>query len=223
MAHLSGSDSYQGVVFDVDDTLYLEKDYVRSGFSFLNSWAVERLGVREFGSTCFNLFERGVRQTIFDVALDELKVEKSLELISELVSAYRNHQPSIELTADSRIALDLLCETKRIAFLTGGPVESQLAKVSALGLDRYSKDIVFSGIAGPEYDKPHPSSWEKMQDIMGLPAKSLLYIGDNPEKDFQAPLELGWGVARVRRIGSLNFDVATPTSLPELQELLELL
>lgn len=223
MALLSRLDSYQGVVFDVDDTLYLEKDYVLSGFSFLNSWAVEKLGVPEFGAICFKLFEQGVRQTIFDVALDELKVNKSPELISELVWAYRNHQPSIELTADSKTVLDAICETKRIAFLTGGPVESQQAKVSALGLDKYSNDIVFSGIYGPEFDKPHPSGWQAMQEMLGLPASSLIYIGDNPEKDFEAPTELGWSAARIRRIGSLNFDVASPTSLPELQDLLELL
>jgi len=223
MANLSRLDSYQGVIFDIDDTLYLEQDYVRSGFTFLNEWALERLGIQGFGNTCFNLFQQGVRQTIFDVALDALKVDKSPALIGALVSAYRNHQPTIELTGDSRIALDLLCQTKRIAFLTGGPVESQRAKVSALGLDRYSKDIVFSGISGPEYDKPHPSSWLKMQEIMDLPADSLIYIGDNPKKDFDAPVELGWGALRVRRVGSLNFDVESPSSIPELNDLLEIL
>ncbi len=215
-------DNYRGVVFDVDDTLYLERDYVRSGFTFLDEWAFEQLGIQEFGARCFRLFEQGDRQTIFDVVLDEFKVVKSPELLGELVSAYRNHKPSIELTADSRIALDSLCETRRIAFLTGGPVESQKAKVAALGLEKFSSDIVFSGISGPEYDKPHPSSWQKMQEIIDLPAGSLIYIGDNPKKDFEAPLELGWGAARIRRIGSLNFDAETPTSIPESRDMFDL-
>lgn len=216
-------DDCRGVVFDIDDTLYLEREYVRSGFNFLDEWALEQLGLQGFGHTCFNIFQQGVRQTIFDVALDELKVKKSPELIGEIVSAYRNHQPTIELTADSRIALDSLCESQRIAFLTGGPVQSQQAKVSALGLDKYSKDVVFSGTTGPEYDKPHPNSWLKMQEIMGLPASSLIYVGDNPKKDFESPLELGWAAVRIRRVGSLHFDVETPPSIPELKDLLELL
>ena len=35
----------RAVVFDIDDTLYLERDYVRSGFTAAGAWARTELGL----------------------------------------------------------------------------------------------------------------------------------------------------------------------------------
>ena len=40
------------VVFDVDDTLYLERDYVRSGFRAVGVWASRWLGLSGFAERC---------------------------------------------------------------------------------------------------------------------------------------------------------------------------
>jgi hypothetical protein len=36
-------------VFDIDDTLYLERDYVRSGFEAVGRWAVKWIQIEDFG------------------------------------------------------------------------------------------------------------------------------------------------------------------------------
>ena len=46
-------------VFDVDDTLYLERDYVRSGFHAVATWAEETLDVTGVFDTAWGLFLAG--------------------------------------------------------------------------------------------------------------------------------------------------------------------
>lgn len=60
------------VVFDLDDTLYLERDFVMSGFQAVERWAEQRLGIQNFAESCRQLFERGERQRVFDRRLPNL-------------------------------------------------------------------------------------------------------------------------------------------------------
>ena len=58
-----------GVVFDIDDTLYLERDYVRSGFRAVGEHVARSTGVDGFSDLAFALFEQGLRGHIFDETL----------------------------------------------------------------------------------------------------------------------------------------------------------
>src|SRR5687767_11665642 len=85
------------VVFDIDDTLYLERDYVRSGFRAVGEWARARLGISDFAERSWRLFEAGVRGSIFDDALTESGVQPDHALVRALVDVYRTHEPAIEM------------------------------------------------------------------------------------------------------------------------------
>jgi putative hydrolase of the HAD superfamily len=65
------------VVVDIDDTLYLERDYVLSGLREVDDEVV-RLGARGFREAAETLFENGVRGTLFDDALRELGADHLL-------------------------------------------------------------------------------------------------------------------------------------------------
>ena len=55
------------VVFDLDDTLYLERDYVRSGFRAVDAWLASR-GILGFFGEAWANFENGLRGKAFDRA-----------------------------------------------------------------------------------------------------------------------------------------------------------
>jgi len=192
-------------VFDVDDTLYLERDYVRSGFEAAGLWAGKWLGVDDFGERCWTRFLNGSRTTIFDDVLNESGVRPAHELVSALVGIYRSHQPSISLAADAREALDEIGRMAEIAVITDGPAISQSRKVEALGLCSIAAPIVLTAILGGEYCKPHPKAFERVQQER--PADVYIYIADNPHKDFQAPKRLSWITVRVRRPQGLHYAV----------------
>jgi putative hydrolase of the HAD superfamily len=192
------------VVFDVDDTLYLERDYVRSGFAAVGAMVRGRWAVEGFADRAWRLFEAGERGNIFDRALAECALAGGPDVIESLVACYREHRPAIRLHDDARACLDRLVRRFAIAGLTDGPSQSQHAKVDALGLAVWLTPIVITGDLGPGRGKPDPAGFRLIEETTGAHGGSCVYVADNPDKDFIAPRLLGWRTVRIRRPGGLH-------------------
>jgi putative hydrolase of the HAD superfamily len=192
------------VVFDIDDTLYLERDYARSGFAAVGAWARSELGVPDLGERAWAAFEAGVRGTIFDDALAGCGVSATPELIPRLVEAYRSHVPAIELLADAQAWFHARPADVAVAVVTDGPLASQRAKAEALGLAALAGPIVFTEALGPGLGKPHPAAFEKVEAAVGVSGAACAYVADNPAKDFGGPRSLAWHTVRIRRSGGLH-------------------
>jgi putative hydrolase of the HAD superfamily len=197
----------QVVVFDIDDTLYLERDYVRSGFRAAGLWADRVLGVPDLADRAWTAFEDGVRGTVFDVALANSGCEATPELIAKLVACYRGHVPDIKLLDDARACLDLLDleADVDVAVVSDGPLASQQAKARSLGLATWSGHVIFTEELGVGFGKPHPRAFELVEQRVGVSADRCAYVADNPIKDFVAPHQLGWTTIRIRRQHGLHF------------------
>jgi len=187
------------IVFDLDDTLYLERDFVRSGFAVVDRWVSDRFLISGFFDRAWALFEAGRRGDIFDCALSELAIQGSPELIRRLVDIYRGHEPSIRLVPDAEEALMAVCSRRRGALLTDGLRTMQARKVAVLDLVERLQPIVYTDDLGKGMRKPHPQGFLTIQDAFGLAPHKFVYVADNPSKDFVAPRQLGWKTVRVRR------------------------
>jgi putative hydrolase of the HAD superfamily len=192
------------VVFDLDDTLFLERDYVRSGFRAVDSWLEGRLAVQGFFDGAWRAFEDGARGTIFNRVLRELSVPDSTELVSQLVDVYRNHEPDIAMQADARPCLKDLRGRAHLGLITDGPATSQRAKARALEIGAWIPEVIFTEELGPGLSKPHPLAFELIQARIGCSGSHCTYVADNPAKDFKAPKKLGWNTVRVRRDEGLH-------------------
>jgi putative hydrolase of the HAD superfamily len=193
----------RAVVFDVDDTLYLERDYVASGFRAVEPLVRMRFGVDGFAAVAWRLFLEGSRGKIFDRALAEMGVAVTSADIADLVTAYREHEPGITLLPDGREALIRLQRMGTpIAVLTDGPQASQWAKVRALGLDRIAEVVILTDRYGPGFGKPNDRGFREI--MARIEGAGYVYVADNPAKDFIAPHRLGWRTVRVRRTGGLH-------------------
>lgn len=195
------------VVFDIDDTLYLERDYVRSGFQAVARWVREELGVNSFFEETWKCFETGCRGDTFNIALQNLGIVPSQELVKTLVSVYRSHEPTISLLPDSEGCLRTVCGKAFVGIISDGAVAGQERKVQRLGLSSQCNHIILTESFGVEYSKPHPHAFEEMQKIAKCAPSACIYIADNPAKDFIAPNRLGWRTIRVRRPGGLHCTV----------------
>lgn len=194
------------VVFDLDDTLFLERDYVRSGFDAVGAELAE-LGVTGFGETAWEAFLQGVRGRIFDVALEQVGCPPSAELVARLVTVYRAHAPAITMLSDARACLDRLTGHVPLAVVTDGPIESQRAKAAALDVEAWAAIAVFTADLGDGFGKPHRRPFELVEEATGCSAERCVYLADNPAKDFGGPRSLGWRTVRVRRPASLHHTV----------------
>ena len=214
------------VVFDIDDTLYLERDYVFSGFAALGPWARRWLGIPDFADRCGSAHRSGTRGSVFNKVLEECGVAVCPEIVSALVSLYRAHTPDIRLCGDALDAISQAASRWPVAVITDGPAISQSRKAEALGLDRFASPILLTELHGRECSKPSPVVFRKVEQT--IPAKRFVYVADNPAKDFTAPRLLGWHSIRIRRTEGLHFaldnpDIVPDAELPDCAPLLRLL
>ena len=174
----------KGVIFDLDDTLYSEKQYVRSGFHAVAQW----LGCAEAEEKLWSYFVDGKN------AIDELLIEWGQQDQKEqCLRVYREHMPHITLYEGMEdLIRRLSSEGIFVGIITDGRVEGQRNKLAALGLDRLVSDIIITDeLGGVQFRKPNDIAFRIMQCRWGVPFEEMMYIGDNLNKDFQAPKQLG--------------------------------
>ena len=200
------------VVFDLDDTLYDEIDYCRSGFAAVARFLANLPGTptAERIFDCFwRQFTAGNRTKTFNTALEELGIDYDEKLIRELVKVYRNHVPEITLPADSGDVLSRLSGKYALALLTDGFLPAQQLKVQALGLEKYFKCIIYTEQLGRNCWKPSPAGFEKlMQDLNARP-ETISFIADNEKKDFIAPNKLGFLTIQIIRPARIHTESST--------------
>jgi putative hydrolase of the HAD superfamily len=186
------------VVFDLDDTLYDEIEYCRSGFASVAEFLVNRASSIEHRASAEGIFaalwkqfSAGNHKRTFNSALDELGIRYNDGLIQELIKVYRDHVPKITLPADSRDVLVELRDKYTLALLTDGFLPAQQLKVRALGIEEYFKCIIYTEQLGRDCWKPSPIGFEKLLQTLNTKAETVAYIADNEEKDFIGPNKLG--------------------------------
>lgn len=216
------------IVFDLDDTLYLERDFVLSGFAAVDCWLQSERGAAGFLDRAGRMFAEGARGRIFDTVLTEMGLDASPEEIGRLVAVYREHKPALTLLPDSDSALTWAAQTFQLGLITDGYAAVQVRKIRALRLETRIACRVVTDEWGREFWKPNPEAYRRVMAHFPAPAAGYVYLGDNPRKDFVAPRALGWRTVRVRRPGGEHTRyVAGPgedaereiTSLREIESL----
>lgn len=189
----------KGVIFDLDDTLYSEKQYVRSGYKKIG----EYIGREDADEKLWNYFEGG-RKAI-DAYLDEIGEE---EKKSECLKIYREQMPEITLYEGvAQMIEDLRDKGVKVGIITDGRPEGQRNKIKALGLESMVDDIIITDeLGGSQFRKPCDIAFRIMQNRWRLPYEQIVYVGDNPNKDFQACRQLGMRWKYFRNEDGLYFD-----------------
>ena len=195
------------VVLDIDDTLYLERDYVRSGFAAVGAWARDELGVDGLGDRAWAAFEAGMRRTIFDEALAASGVEADRRPGAPPGPGLPVARPD-DRDADRRPGLARRPRPargagrgdRRAARQPAG--QGRGAAAQPVGRpDRVHRD------ARPRPGQAAPGGVRAARARGGAAGDRCAYVADNPAKDFVAPHRLGWRTVRVRRPGGLHAEV----------------
>lgn len=205
------------VIFDLDDTLYLERDYVQSGFQAVDRWCSDKLSVRGVRELAQEYFDAGRRGDIFDAVLEYLKFQRRAEAVKDMVRVYREHTPDIALMPDAVRCLSTLRGHVPMGLLTDGNSITQWGKIDALGIRDMFQEIVVTGDWGHEFFKPHLRGFRHLESRFDLPSAQFVYVADNPSKDFTGPHELGWKAIRVKRPAGLYSQCVCPPGLASLE------
>ncbi len=191
----------KAVIFDLDDTLFLERSYVLSGFRAVGEWISEAYSIRGFFETAARLFGEGHRGRIFDEVLSNLGIRADSPLIDSLVACYRNHRPEIRMYDDAERSLAHYRRYTTTGIITDGYLVAQKRKVAVLGLEQLVDHIVYSDESGRDHWKPSSVPYLMMMKMTGCTGPDCSYVSDNPLKDFVTAKALGWTTVRIRRTG----------------------
>jgi putative hydrolase of the HAD superfamily len=208
--------SNKTIVFDLDDTLVKEIDFLKSAFFEIAS-VIENEGYSLYQQMMVWYFDKeNVFQNLVslypDLSIDSLK------------SSYRKHLPNFE---HYKYIKDFLNELKqkgyKLGLITDGFSVTQRNKITSLGVGDLFDLIIISEEFGTE--KPHEENYTAFHQFN---SDAYYYVGDNLKKDFVTPNRLGWVTICLldngNNIHSQNFDTDV-SYLPKLKikELTELL
>ena len=135
------------IAFDLDDTLYKERDFACSAYRE----TVESIGLREpEKETAYEAMRMALERG--ENPFDALQRVAGRTLpIAELVAAYRRHRPSIRLDVETAATLGRLRDAgHRLCLVTDGRSQTQRNKIEALGLAAFfdNRDVVISEETG---------------------------------------------------------------------------
>lgn len=172
------------VIFDLDDTLISEKEYVKSGFKAVSKYIEQTYSIKNAWQELLGLFEQDAK-LVFNRFLEKHHISYTKEQIIQMIDVYRTHEPSICFFHDVIPTCQFLKEHGiKIAILSDGYLETQKAKVKAVKADELFDEIFLTDSLGKDYWKPSPKGFEILQEKFKVNYSEMLYVGDNPQKDF---------------------------------------
>lgn len=184
------------LVFDLDDTLYQELFYVKSGFRAVAKFMARQLGLAE--QTIYKKLLKYLklgRGKIFDNTLKEFDC-CTKSLVKKCLAVYRSHKPRIVLAKEAK---KCLARFRRwpLYIVTDGNKIVQNNKIKALGLAKQVKKVFITRRYGIKNEKPSPHCFLKISQLEKTGPENIVYIADDPTKDFIALKPLGFKTVRV--------------------------
>ncbi|OEU74766.1 MAG: haloacid dehalogenase [Desulfuromonadales bacterium C00003107] len=196
------------LIFDLDDTLYPEHTYVESGFKAVAALLHHRFGWPQADSVAFmaDVLKTEGRGMIFNNLLESRGVH-SKRLVKDCIDAYRHHIPDIKLYP---VAKKLLKDSKySLYLLTDGHKIVQYKKIKSLNIEHFFKKVFITHRYGVKNAKPSLHCFELIRNIEKCSWDEMVYVGDNPKKDFVNLNKVGAHTIRVLT-GRHKDDVAKP-------------
>lgn len=215
----------RAVLFDLDDTLYPEGQFYRSGFAVVADWLADRgAGRRErIARTLDELHFNGGREHVFDRAATVLGFPS--QWVPELVWLFHSHLPQLELPASTIHVLGELCPHYRLGIVTDGHGAVQRRKLDALRLWGRVDGTVITDDLGRRYWKPSPVPFVSCCRSLRTRPHEAVFVGDNPRRDILGARRAGLFAVRLRRAdGYFRDDEDLPEAPPHatISNLMEL-
>jgi carbamoyl-phosphate synthase large subunit len=206
----------QVIIFDMDDTLYPEADFVRSGHRAVAERVWQDLSV-DIEPELRRRFAVGQRGDLMSAALVALGIKVTADYVARvLVPVYREHSPIIRPYVETvPVLTELRKRGYRLALLSDGVATVQRRKLDALGLDKFFDEVVITDEIGRDAWKPSTTGFERILDALGVCGQEAMYVADNPCKDFYGPHQLSMRTARIVRPGTEHCASLAPS--PENQ------
>lgn len=171
------------MIFDLDDTLYPEETYVLSGMRAVSKMLSQQFSLEQLKTEnrLLEILEQEGRGKVFNFFLQEYEIFSKKNL-KKCIDAYRHHLPEISLDPD---ALEVMSTFRGKKYLvTDGHKVVQQAKIDALQIENYFEKAFLTNRYGLVNSKPSLHCFRRILERENVGWGDLIYVGDNPAKDF---------------------------------------
>jgi len=182
---------HQAVCFDLDGTLFDDRQYVRAGLRHAAARLESLAGVDLADELVATYFERGITEGTFDTVLAEHDLPQ--DYVTELVDAYHDNDGALEPFPGAEAVVAELDATYDLGLITGG--RNGRAKLARLDLDDYFDTVIVT--SGQPWSKRDAEPFEILRERLGAEPEAVAVVGDRPELDFPQPNRLGMTTIRV--------------------------
>lgn len=187
----------QGLIFDMDLTLYRNEAYYASQITnqvdlLAVDLGVERADLEDQLARWDQAYRRdhgGRKPSFGNTLLGALgyPIEKSVELRRRAI------RPEDYLQADPRLAqsLEALSSRRALVLVTNNPADIARRTLEVLGVARFFPRIIGLDEAG--HSKPHPAAFDLAYGVLDLDPGEVVSVGDRYPVDLEVPLSRGSG------------------------------
>jgi len=207
------------VIFDLDDTLYPERDFVFSGYRAVAERVYADHGI-DIEPVLRAQFDKGIRRDVFGIALRRLN--PSEDYLRTLVAVYREHLPQLRPHVGIAALSKIRDTGRKLALLTDGLSAVQRNKVASLGIESLFDVIVYThDLGGHATWKPSIVPFEACLRELAIEPSLAVYVADNPHKDFRGARQVGIRTVRIRHPGGehASAEPQTRDDAPDLEVL----
>lgn len=217
------------VIFDLDDTLYNRKDFVVNGLKNVSNLICSKnknLNENKIYKILKKLYFNKKEKKIFDYLIKIKKINNIKK--NECLNEYRYGKRKIKIYTDATKVLNNY--KKKCYLLTDGNKYMQRYKIKLLKIKKYFKKIFITNDYGIRYQKPSLHCFNKIKIIENCSYKEMVYVGDNPFKDFVNCNRVGINTIRLLKGDFRNVKKKFPEdakykikSLKELSNLINII
>jgi putative hydrolase of the HAD superfamily len=184
----------KAIVFDLDDTLISNKQFILSRcVLFFNKLKIEGTTIEDFKIYILALLNEGKAP----ILLNELKRNyKLVQDVNELIELYRTCYPEkMEVYKDVLSTLAYLKSKQyKIFLLTDNPKRTQEIKINMIPEVMASFDAVFF-TADLNTEKPDFLCFNKVSEVSKISLNQMVMVGDNEYRDIYGALQSGFAFA----------------------------
>jgi len=190
----------KAIFFDLDNTLYDNKQYFLGAFKDISNYLSKKYSISQ-GKVYKNLVTLWQEKTsaypyLFNDLL-EISGIKNGGLVEKIVKIFNKYKGNLKLYSGVITTLqELKKRGYKLGIITDGNVKRQKRKIKLLGIKNFFEEIIYTKEITP---KPSKKVFLVAIQKLKVNLKNAFYVADNPLIDFAGAKKIGMETVRLKR------------------------
>ena len=218
----------KALFFDLDNTLYDNKQYFLGSFKDISRYFLKKFGVPEqkIYKSLKNIWlrETSYYPHLFDDLLKKLKLkDDNKKIIKKIIDIFNRYDGSLKPYKEVFFTLNKLKKMNyKMGIITDGCPKRQNKKIKLLGIGKFFEVVIF---AKESEAKPSSKPFLTALNKINISPQDAFYVGDNPLVDFMGAKRLGMKTIRIktREFKNIPNDKYIDFEIKKLDQLLKII